>query len=591
MALETNQILISLILLITVAMFLWGRWRHDMVAMGALIACAMSGLIKAEEAFQGFGHPAVITVACVLILSAGLQQTGAIDALAHYFLPKSDSPTLNIAILTTMGAILSSFMNNVGALALLMPIALRAAQQTKIPPGKILMPLSFGSILGGTTTLIGTPSNLIVSGFRAKAGLGSFGIFDFTPVGLVVMFVGVVFLIFLGWRLVPSREQTETGSFDTAAYLTEVRIVEGHPSIGKPLRDLEAMLEETDAQIVGFVRNDYRVSAPQPRHILRANDILVIEAEPTSLASILSKLGLKLEESPPTTDASSSYELILQEMVVMPETLLVGRSAKDIKIRTRYSINLLAISREGSRSVKRLRSTRLLAGDVLLLQGSAEALAGFAGEFYCVPLAPRDIRVPHRKQAFLAGLVMFLSVTCAATNLLPVAIAFAAGALAMLALRLLSTRSVYQAVDWPVVVLLAAMLPVAGAMSSTGAADVIASFLIAKLTGGKAILALAVMLIVTLLLTDFMNNAATAAVMSPIALSTAKQLNASPDTFLMAVAIGASCAFMTPIGHQNNTLILGPGGFRFGDYWRMGLPTGLLVLATSLPMLLWFWGI
>lgn len=615
-----EQALILTILAAAMVMFIWGRWRHDMIAIAALLLCVIAGVAPSSEAFAGFGHPAVITVACVLILSYGLQITGAMDALAQRVLPSSAGPTASIAALTALAALMSGFINNVGALALLIPVASQMAAKQNLPPGKILMPLAFGSILGGMTTMIGTPPNLIVSGFRAEAGMGSFGIFDFTPVGLAVTALGVLFVALVGWRLVPTRKRASEESFETGAYLTEVRVEQGCKAVGKTLREVEQMLDEADAQIVGMVRNEFRVIAPNPRRILREKDILVIEAEPESLASTLSNLGLTLEENVPT-DASDdeesgssdekpessetkheqpkknaeeeeqkpSDEIVLRELVVMPNALLIGRSATDIDLRTRYGINLLAISRQGRRTIKRLRSTSLKAGDVLLTQGAPEAISGFASEFGCVPLAKRDIRVPVKGQALTASLILAAAVGVAATGLTPAAISFTAAALAFLAFRIIPLRSVYRAVDWSVIVLLAALIPVAGAMATTGAADLLAKALLENLAQGNPIVALASILIITMTLSDFMNNAATAAVMCPIAISVAEQLGVNPDSFLMAVAIGASCAFLTPIGHQNNTLILGPGGFRFGDYWRLGLPLEILVIAVSIPMLLWVW--
>lgn len=633
-----EQLTICAILVGTMAMFIWGRWRHDMVAGAALLACLTTGLVPAEAAFEGFGHPAVITVACVLVLSYGLQNTGAVDVLAHKVLPTDASAIVSIAAISALAAALSAFMNNVGALALLMPVALQMAQRQGLPPGRVLMPMSFGSILGGTTTLVGTPPNLIVSGFRAETVLGSYGMFDFTPVGIAITLVGVLFIGLIGWRLVPNRKQDDTSSFDTGSYLTEVRIVSGSKAVGKTLREVEVALEKADAQIVGLARGELRVIAPYSRRILREDDILVIEAEPESLAAALSSVGLKLEEEVPVArekgkdeesdetadddnntasdkaksgdnhggDASeaadaddqesdreerkvSRDEPVIQELVAMPGSTLIGRTATDIELRTRYGINLLAVSRQGRRSIKRLRSTPIQAGDVILMQGVPEAVAGFASDYGCVPLATRDIRVPDKRKTAIAVLVMLGAVGGAALGLVPAAVSFAAGVLAYMALRVIPPRSVYQAVDWTVIVLLGALLPVAGVMATTGTADVIAAFLLDAIAQGHPVVALAVILVVTMTLSDFMNNAATAAVMCPLAISTAGQLGVNPDSFLMAVAIGASCAFLTPIGHQNNTLILGPGGFRFGDYWRLGLPVEILIVSVSIPVLLRVW--
>jgi di/tricarboxylate transporter len=601
-----------------VVAFLWGRWRHDMVALGSLLACVFTGLVPSAEAFAGFGHPAVITVGAVLVLSRGLQTSGAVNALTQRLIPGSAGPTFTIGALTALGALLSAFMNNVGALALLMPVAIQIANKQSLPPGRVLMPLAFGSILGGMTTLIGTPSNLIVSGFRAGTGVGGFAMFDFTPVGLVVAAGGVIFVALLGWRLVPARERAGVEGFDTGAYMTEARVTEDSKVKGKTLREIGAELEKADAQVVGLVRDAFRLTVPNPNHILHAGDILVIEAEPDALSSMLSNLGLTLaedvrvapekkEEKPPEVvpsqpqpaiaepatpsaeQVTGSEEIVLMELAVRPESFLIGRSATDLQLRTRFRINLLAISRQGRRSIKRLRSEQMQAGDVLLMQGRPGAIMTFSNEFGCVPLAERALVIPNKRQALIATVIMGAAIGGAAFGLLPAAVSFTAGVLACMAFRVVSPRTIYEAVDWPVIVLLAALIPVAGAMATTGAADLVARVLLDNVAQGSALIGLGLILVITMTLSDFMNNAATAAVMCPIAISTAAQLQARPDSFLMAVAIGAACAFLTPIGHQNNTLILGPGGLRFGDYWRLGLPLEILVVAISLPLLLHFW--
>lgn len=466
-----EQLLIVAILLATMLMFVTGRWRHDMVAGAALLACVLSGLIPADEAFSGFAHPAVVTVACVLVLSRALQYTGAVDLLTRHALPADAGPTLSLMALTGLGALLSGFMNNVGAMALLMPVAMQLAARLELTPGQVLMPLAFGTILGGLTTLIGTPPNLIVSGFRSESIGAGFAMFDFTAVGLPVAVLSALFM----------------------------------------------------------------------------------------------------------------------ELVVRTESRLQGRSARDIQLRTRYGLNLLAVSREGSRMKARLRTLKIRAGDLLLMQGAEEALSDFAADNGCVPLAERELRIPDRGKALAASLIMLAAVAAAALSLLPTAIAFAAGVLATMALRTLPLRAVYDAIDWPVIVLLGALMPVAAVMENTGTAALVAELLLEQVAGGSAPLAIGLILTLTMLVSCVVNNAATAAAMCPIALGAAATLGVSDDAFLMAVAIGASCAFLTPIGHQNNTLILGPGGFHFSDYWRLGLPVSLLVVLISVPLLLWVW--
>lgn len=620
-----DQIAILAILAATMGLFLSGRLRHDVVALAALIACVVAGLVPGEEAFAGFGHPAVITVACVLVLSRGLQSSGAVDVLARTVLPANAGRTVSLAALTGLGAALSGFMNNVGAMALLMPVALQLSRRLEMTPGRVLMPLAFGTILGGMTTLIGTPPNLIVSGFRAQTGAEGFAMFDFAPVGLGVALAGLVFVVFAGWRLVPVTRAAAGEDFETGAYFTEARVKEGGKAVGMTLHEIEMKLDPDVAQVVGLVRNEVRVSAPHGARRIRSGDILVLEADMDGIADALSKLDLKLEEQvrpepkaagtegesevaeadtdsaaegadgerkdnrPEARQNSESEEIVLRELVVRPGALIVGRSARDLSLRTRYGLNLLGVSRNGRRSTARLRTMTLQSGDLLLMQGPTDALSDFASDMGCVPLAERELRIPNKRRAFISAVILGLSILVAALGLLPAAVSFSAGVLASMVLKTVPLRSVYTAVDWPVVVLLAALIPVAGAMEATGTAELLASFLVGTVAQGHPVVALAMVMLVTMFLSDVMNNAATAAVMCPIAIGIAAALGVGADAFLMAVAIGASCAFLTPIGHQNNTLILGPGGFGFGDYWRLGLPLEVVVTVVALPLLLLVW--
>ncbi len=636
------QMMIFGILILTMGLFLWGRLRHDVVALASLMACVVTGLITPEAAFAGFGHPAVITVACVLVLSHGLQQSGAIDSLTRNIIPKKAGRTTTLLALIGLGALLSGFMNNVGAMALLMPIAFQLSGRLNMTAGQVLMPLAFGTILGGMTTLVGTPPNLIVSGFRADAGLGAFGMFDFAPIGVAVTGVGVLFITVIGWRLVPARKSSSSEGFETGAYLTEVRVPEKSKAVGMTLRQIENELDGAEAQIVALVRNEVKMNAPHGGRRIRPDDILVLEADVEGLAEALSAFGIKLEEQgsssekegeeneqplkarrakvaqevtgedltkssgdtkakadkakndkdDDTQEEESSRrdeDIVLRELAVLPASSIVGRSARDIRLRTRYGLNLLAVAREGHRPRARLRTLKLKSGDLLMMQGPAEVLADFANETGCVPLGERELRIPDARTAITASVIMGGAIALVTFGILPAAAAFALGVLASMILRTVPPRDVYTAIDWPVVVLLAALIPVAGAMEQTGAADILARFFVDTVAQGNAIAALGVMLVVTMFLSDVMNNAATAAVMCPIALGIAGSLGVSADSFLMAVAIGASCAFLTPIGHQNNTLILGPGGFKFKDYWRLGLPLEMLVVAVSLPLLLIVW--
>ncbi|MEO7916026.1 MAG: SLC13 family permease [Dokdonella sp.] len=607
------------ILAATVGLFLWGRFRHDIVALAALLACVIVGLVPAESAFAGFGHPAVITVACVLILSQALQETGAVGWLTRSALPRNAGRLTSMLALLGLGTALSGFMNNVGAMALLMPVAIQLANRLDLTPGQVLMPLAFATILGGMTTIIGTPPNLIVSGFRAEAELGPFAMFDFAPVGVAVAVAGLIFVAVVGWRLVPARKSAATEGFDTGSYFTELRVPAKSKAVGRTLLQFEEEIEDSDAQIVGLVRNRVRITAPHGGRRIRAEDILVVQADVDALAEVISIFDIKLEEHvvvPPDVDAAPTPaaraeisgdrnddvtdseddpdrervdDIVLREVAVLPGSTIVGQSALNLKLRTRYGLNLLAVSREGHPPQARLRTLELNSGDLMLVHGASDAVSAFMNDTGCVPLGERTLRIPDKRKALIAIGIMLGSVAIVTLGLLPAAPAFVLGVLASMVLRTIPLRQVYTAIDWPVIVLLAALLPVADAMQTTGAADQLARFLVDTIAQGNPIAALAVILITTMFLSDVMNNAATAAVLCPIALGIAATLDVNPDSFLMAVAIGASCAFLTPIGHQNNTLILGPGGFRFGDYWKLGLPLEVLVLIISMPLLLLVW--
>lgn len=606
------QMMIVGVLALIMGLFLWGRLRHDAVALAGLMACVVTGLVPADEAFAGFGHPAVITVACVLILSQGLQNTGAVDALVRVVLPRQAGRLVSMTALLGLGAALSGFMNNVGAMALLMPVAVQLAKRLEMQPGLVLMPLAFGTILGGMTTLVGTPPNLIVSSFREGVGRGPFAMFDFAPVGVVVAVVGILTIAAVGWRLVPQRKSTNASEFDAGAYMTEVRVGEKSKAIGLTLRAFEREIESSDAQIVALVRNEVRLLAPHGGRHIRALDVLVLEADVEALAETLSIFDLTLdadvkktkepkdEVKPEATAKTGETETdepkskeerdtVLRELAVLPSATIVGMSASDLHLRSRYGLNLLAVARAGQAPRARLRLLKLKSGDLLLMQGPAESLSQFIQDTGCVPLGERDLRLPSRRMAIASAAIMAAAIALVTFGVLPAAASFTLGVLASMLFRTVPPRQVYTAIDWPVIVLLAALIPVAGAMQSTGAANVLAEFLVTQVAQGQAVAALAVILITTMFLSDVMNNAATAAVMCPIAIGIAGSLGVSPDSFLMAVAIGASCAFLTPIGHQNNTLILGPGGFRFGDYWRLGLPLEILVVAISLPLLMIVW--
>ncbi len=579
--------IILIILGVTVALFLIGRIRHDIVALLALLACVICGVVTPDDAFTGFSNPAVITVAAVLVLSNGLQTSGAVDILANRVLPKNSSLNSTVLVLLILGGGLSAFMNNVGAMALLMPLAIQIAQKNSIPPGRILMPLAFATILGGMTTLIGTPPNLIVSGYRSEVLGDGYHMFDFTPVGGAIAITGTLFLVLFASRLVPNRKPASSGNIDVGHYQTELIPRENSKAIGMSCSELEEKFKNADAHIIAIIRGGDTITDPNTEEKIAKGDVIILKAHVSLLQEGLLALGLEAPAS--ITGAVGAQSPNFREVVVKVNSKLIGRCARDAGIGAQFGVNIVALWR-GARAVEeRLNRTPFEAGDVLLLQGDLDMISEFSQQMDCIPLAERDLELPNMRAPVVASLIMIGSILLAAFSILPTAIAFMIGAVLIVLTNIVPVRRLYDTIDWPVIVLLGAMLPVAAAMQTTGTADIIARFMLDHLAQGSVIIALLIVLVLTMFMSDIMNNAATAAVMCPIAIQSADALECNPDTFLMAVAIGASCAFLTPIGHQNNTLILGPSGFKFGDYWKFGLPLEVLIVAVAVPLLLIFW--
>ncbi|NQV61622.1 MAG: sodium-coupled transporter, partial [Alphaproteobacteria bacterium] len=528
----------------------------------------------------------------VLIASRGLRNAGVVDVIAGWLSPLIDRPQLHLAALTATCGFCSAFMNNVGALAVLMPVALETAAKQQRSPAAMLMPLSFGAILGGLSTMIGTPPNVIIAQYRADVFARPFEMFDFTPVGGIIAVLGVVYLVLFGWRLIPGQRQGQTSAdemFQIRDYMTEARLGEKSPLLGGSIANLPA-LEELDVLVTALIRGEERRPAPSRRTKLRAGDILVLRADPTDLKTFMEVAGLELVgDEELSSEQLASDDVALIEAVITARSSLAGRSARTANLRNVHGLNLLAIARQGQRVRTRLDRVVMRAGDVLLLQGASGAMPDTLSRLGCLPLMRRDLRLGQNPRV-LAGLGIFAAALVASGfGLLPAAVALTAAAVAMVLFDFLSLREMYDAIDWPVVVLLGAMIPVGGALESTGTAVLLANGLVG-LAGTLPVWAiLAFVLILTMTLSDVMNNAATAVVMAPISVGIAQGLDSSPDAFLMAVAIGASCAFLTPIGHQCNTLVLGPGGYRFSDYWRVGLPLEALIVAVSVPLIMWIW--
>jgi len=577
------------ILLGALALFAWGRLRYDVVAALALGAAVALGLVPGADAFAGFGHPAVITVALVLMISHGLKQSGLVERMAGMLAPLTGPLLLHIAALTAVVAVASAFMNNVGALALMLPVALATAAERKRSPALLLMPLAFGSILGGMTTMIGTPPNVIIATFRADYAGAPFAMFDFSPVGVAVAAVGVVFVALVGWRMIPAERRAQNPPqqlFAIDDYLTEIEVGKSSPLVDERLEETKAF-DDAAVDVIGLIRHGSDRPISVPRQPLKAGDVLLVRGDPEALEPLMAKLDLKLAQKP--SAHLKGDELTLAEGVVSPGAALEGRGLRYLRRRTGGALAVVALARQGRPPRGRLTGQTFRAGDVLLLHGQGDALDDWFATLGLLPLAARGLSLGQKRRMGLALGVFAAAILTMTLGLAPAPVALAFAVIAYVLLDVLPLRDLYREIDWPVVVLLGAMIPVGGALQETGAAALAADAVARLSAGAGPLLVLAFVLVLAMFLSDVINNVATALVMAPIAIGIADRLDANPDSFLMAVAVGSSCAFLTPIGHQSNTLVMGPGGYRFGDYWRMGLPLEAAIVAVGVPMIAFVW--
>lgn len=579
------------VLLLFVFVFLvWGRWRYDLVAFVALLVAVIAGVVPKSAAFAGFGHPAVIIIALVLVVSRGLSNSGAIELAARYLVDASRRVGTHITFMSALAAGLSAVMNNVAALALLMPVDMQAAKKAGRSPSLTLMPLSFASILGGMITMIGTPPNIVIAEFRGTVADEPFKMFDFAPVGLACAVMGVIYVALVGWRLLPkARKSLDAGKelFELADYIAEVRVPEGSAVVGKQVRDLDELADKSDVDVIGLSRRGKRMPGLARNAEIKAGDILVIEASPDSLEEALGNLGLEYVGK--GRGQLDDDDLSLSEVVVTESSRLSGRSAMSVRLLYRYRVALVGVSRQGRRFRDNVRKLELKTGDVLLLIGGEERLGDVTQQLGLLPLADRGQRVIQRSKAGWAVGLFAAAILAASLGVVYLPIALGCVAALYILLNIVPLREVYTSVEWPVLVLLAAMIPIGGALQTTGGTALIADGIVSISEGWSPIVVLTILVVITMTLSDVMNNTATAVIAAPIAVEIASRLGVNSDPFLMGVAVAASCAFLTPIGHKNNTLIMGPGGYHFGDYWRMGLPLEILIIAVSVPAIVTFW--
>ncbi|MBN2568659.1 MAG: SLC13 family permease [Deltaproteobacteria bacterium] len=588
-----EQTAIFVILLITLGFFIWGRWRYDIVALGALFLVFLVGQVPSDQIFSGFGHPAVITVAAVLVISRGLLNAGVVDGMSRLLGRVGSRPTIQVAALTGIVVLFSGFMNNVGALALLMPVAIWLSRKSGRSPSLLLMPLAFGSLIGGLITLIGTPPNIIIATYRTQTGAPAFGMFDFTPVGGAVAAMGLIFIALVGWRLTPHRESSDSPEelFKIDDYLSEVIVPETSRMVGQTLYHLNSAMEQGKHITVGaLIRGDRHIPAPVWYEVLQAGDLLVVEADSEDLQFLVDELGLELAQNKvDSKDAMESEAIRIMEVIVAPGSPITGQTAVGLQLRRRYGVNLLAVARQGQRLKTRLGQIRFTVGDILLLQGDQESLQIAPASLGCLPLAERGFRLPRPRQILIAVAIFGIAMTATALSLMPVQLAFTIAAMVMILVGLISVKEIYESIDWPIIVLLGAMFPLGNALETSGGAQLIADKMLVLSAHFPPPATLGLLMVETMLLSNVVNNAAAAVLMAPIAISLADGMGVSVDPLLMGVAIGASCAFLTPVGHQSNALVMAPGGYRFGDYWRLGLPLSILVVGVSVPLIPIIW--
>ncbi len=589
-AMTTPQILSVAVVAAMMAVFVWGRLRYDVAAGCALLLALAAGVVPADEAFSGFGDDIVIIVGSALLVSAGVARTGIMEATIQRYAPNVRGVPMQLVLLVGVVTVLSAFVKNIGALAIMIPIAFQFARRSKVSASVFLMPMAFGSLLGGLMTQIGTSPNIVVSRVRQEMTGESFGMFDFTPVGAALAAVGLVFLATFYW-LLPARIR-ETGSIEEALdienYVAEAEVVADSAAVGKPLNELLA-LAGGEAVVTSIVRAKNRRVVPLPDVTLREGDLLLIEGDHAALDRLVASGKLSMTGGRETSEDEETPVAI--EGVIAADSSLIGWSAARLGLFDRFRLNLLAVSRRGTRLTQAPGDIPLQLGDILVLQGGAGSLPGALRDLGVLPLAERPVLLGSIRNGMLPVAILVAAMGATATGLVPIPVAFFAAAVAMLVFGVVPLREAYAAIDGPILVMLAALIPVSDSLRRSGASDVLAGWLAGAAAGLPAAGALALILLVAMAVTPFLNNAAAVLVVAPVAAGFADTLGYRPEAFLMAVAIGAGCDFLTPIGHQCNTLVMGPGGYRFSDYPRLGLPLSALVVIVAVPLLLLVWPI
>lgn len=576
-------------MVVIVGLFIRDRVRHDFVALAALFVIVVTGIIPIDTAFNGFANPAVVTVVAVMIISNGMQSSGLLDILTKRLNWVGHHPVNILLPLSFLTAAASALMNNV---SVVMPLSIRLAKKRHRSPSLFLMPLAFATLLGGMITLVGSAPNIIVSSFRAEAIQESFGVFDFARVGLPVALVGILYISLIGWRFLPKRKSPLTlpESIEIENYRTEVLITEASDLIGSTVLEIQEH-KDFNIELAGIIRAGQYLYSLSPTDQLQLNDILMVKANFENLRAFVeqSKLTIVID-SEADDELNENEEVSLLEVVVMNDSLLIGRTAKDLNLSHQYGIRLLAKTVSDKLSKQRINQQKIQSGDVLLLQGNPLTLPETVVALGCLALTEKDYNIGHEKRVWGYLAIYAITIVVVILRWLPVHIAFPMGALTMVVSGIIPSKEVYKSIDWSVIVMLGAMIPFGRALIISGGADLIGRALLSLAHLSPPWVLISLLLLLTMILTNMINNATTSILMAPIAIALAEGLQQSPDIYLMTVAVGACSAFLTPIGHQSNALVKGPGGYRFGDYYKVGLGVQILVLIVAVPLLLHYWG-
>ncbi|HUF39249.1 MAG TPA: SLC13 family permease [Anaerolineales bacterium] len=587
-------ILVLSILAVAVVLFVSERIRVDLVALLVLITLALTGLVTTEEAFSGFASPAVITVWSVYIVSGALFRSGVADILARFMLRIAGTSYIRIliVIMLTVG-LMSSFMNNIGAVAILLPAAVSVARRIRVPPSKLLMPMAFTSLLGGGMTLIGTPPNILATSImETYGGMEGFGFFDFTPMGAIVLVTGVLYFIFIGRHLLPDRAPGGDLSqvYQVREYMSEVRVRDSSSLIGQTLAESQ-LGSGYELDVLQVRRVDRPPLNPAPETRIRAGDVLSIQGSSDNLLRAGEALGLEALvdwkfDDPDDGDSRSELEMV--EITLSPQSHMKGHTLKEVDFRARTGLSVLAIQRRGKALVSKIADIALEYGDALLIRGPRKRINDLRAdpEYLVLETAPLESR--RLNKAPIAVLILAGVLVLVTTRVLHVSTAMLIGAVLMVLLKVLDMDEAIEAIEWKSVFLIAGMLPMGIAMQTTGTAQFLAGAIV-DLVGDMGPLAVVMgIFLMTALTTEVMSNAAAAVLVTPIAIDAARSLGANPQAFVMAVVIAAATSFLMPIGHQANVLVFGPGGYRFLDYTRVGLWLNLIifvVVAIFLPLI------